>query len=165
MVPILLFAFLWYGINQTIKDTIAWAGIADAAELQRFWPDLIVATAGFFAARLILRAVIEDTEAEAKERTEREFGEFRPLIEAEKRRRNTERFGNATEQGFGDGIMVPEDLTEKAYPGTFPVNETKTGALPAIPPKGVDRHRLLRAIGRKLRRWPFLVRILVGERP
>ena len=121
MVPILLFAFLWYGICQAIKQTIVWAGIVNAAELRGFWPDLIVATIGFLAATLILQAVIEDTEAEARERIEREF---RPIIEAEKERRNTERLRNAVEEGFNDGIMVAPEVIEEAYPDTFPPSST-----------------------------------------
>lgn len=127
VIPILLFAFLWYGICQTIKDAIVWGGIANAAELRGFWPDLMVATAGFFVASLILRAVIEDTEAEARERIEQELGEFRPLIEAEKSRRDLERLRNAIGQGFREGIMVPEEVIEDAYPGTFSKRE-KIGA-------------------------------------
>lgn len=48
-----------------------------------------------------------------------------PKKEQEQKQRQQERRRAAIEQGFRDGIMVPDDVLRQAYPENYPAEESK----------------------------------------
>jgi hypothetical protein len=48
-----------------------------------------------------------------------------PQKEREEKARKLERLRAAVEQGFRDGIMVPDEILRQAYPENYPAEERK----------------------------------------